>query len=126
MGNIKSGGRKEEIVTEYLTELNKHIDELRKGTAEDTLEISDFARLLHIHPRHLSNTIQEVLRRSPCDIYEEKLLQVAKELLLTSTSSIADIARSMNYDPSNFTKFFKHYAGITPGQYRNSRLAAKN
>lgn len=58
------------------------------------------------------------MKKSPCDIYEEKLMSVAKELILTSGLSMADIARQLTFDPSNFIKFFKHFEGITPGQFR--------
>lgn len=110
--------RQKEIVSQYLSQLEKHIADLKNGLAERTLEIRDFADLLHIHPTHLSNTIAEVLGKSPCDIYEQRLMDVSRDLLLTSKQSVATIARQLTYDPSNFTKFFKHYEGITPKQFR--------
>ena len=113
--------RQREIVKEYIVQLDKHIADLKSGLAESTLEIKDLADLLHIHPTHLSNTISQVLGKSPCDIYEQKLMEVSKELLLSSPKSIAQIARQLSYDPSNFTKFFKHYEGITPKQFRNAQ-----
>ncbi|WP_207896733.1 hypothetical protein [Flaviaesturariibacter flavus] len=60
--------RPREITEAYLKELDKHLEELKSGKAADTFEIKDIAALLHIHPTHLSNTIQEELKRSPCDI----------------------------------------------------------
>lgn len=115
--------RQKEIVKKYLAELDKHINDLKNGLADGTYEIRDFADLLHIHPTHLSNTIAEVLGKSPCDLYEEKLMTISKELLLTSNQSIAQIARQLSYDPSNFTKFFKHFEGITPKQFREANAA---
>ena len=56
----------------------------------------------------------------PCEIYEEKLMNIAKELILTTNLSIADIARQLTFDPSNFGKFFKHFAGVTPKQFRDA------
>jgi AraC-like DNA-binding protein len=117
--------RSEEITKQFLIELDKHLFELRMGTAESTFEIQDIASLLHIHPTHLSNTIQDQLKKSPCDIYENKLMEVAKELILTTDLSIASIARRLTFDPSNFTKFFKHFEGMTPGKFRES-ASAKN
>jgi AraC-like DNA-binding protein len=110
--------RPQEITKQFLAELDKHMLDLKSGKAENTFEVQDIASLLHIHPTHLSNTIKEELKKSPCDIYEEKLIGIAKELILTSDLSIADIARQLTFDPSNFTKFFKHFEGITPGQFR--------
>ena|SRR5437879_9622905 len=114
--------RQKEIVKEYIAQLDKHIADLKSGSAENSLEIKDLADLLHIHPTHLSNTISQVLGKSPYDIYEQKLIEVSKELLLSSKKSIAQIAQQLTYDPSNFTKFFKHHEGITPKQFRNAHV----
>lgn len=117
----KTSARQKEIVKDYLFQLDKHINDLRNGKAENTFEIKDFAGLLHIHPTHLSNTINEVLQQSPCDLYENKLVNLAKELLKDTNLPIAEIARQLFFDPSNFTKYFKRYAGTTPKQYRNEQ-----
>ncbi len=112
--------RPEEITNQFLAELDKHMLELKSGAAESTFEVRDIASLLHIHPTHLSNTIKNELKRSPCDIYESKLMEVARELILNTNLSIASIARQLTFDPSNFTKFFKHFEGVTPKQFRES------
>lgn len=115
--------RKQELIDNYISLLDEHIAALKAGTAEKTLEISDFAGMLFVHPRHLSNTIHEVLGESPCSLYEERLLAISKELILGSDDSIASIARHLMYDPSNFSKFFKSYVGLTPKKFRDN---AKN
>jgi AraC family transcriptional regulator, regulatory protein of adaptative response / methylphosphotriester-DNA alkyltransferase methyltransferase len=117
--------RQKEIVKDYLTQLDQHIADLKNGKAEGTFEIKDFADLLHIHPTHLSNTIAQVVGLSPCDLYEKRLVALSKELLLTTNQPIANIARQLFYDPSNFTKFFKHFEGITPKQFREENLGSK-
>jgi AraC family transcriptional regulator, regulatory protein of adaptative response / methylphosphotriester-DNA alkyltransferase methyltransferase len=111
--------RKKEIVKEYLTHLDTHIQQLKEGKAEKALEIREFAAMMHIHPVHLSNTIREVTGRSTCYLYEERLLRISKELLLNTSLPVGGIARQLTYDPSNFTKFFKQYAGITPKKFRD-------
>lgn len=110
--------RAKEIVNSYLVELDKHIHDLKTGVAEKTFKIKDLADLLHIHPTHLSNTVSEVLGQSPCDLYENRLVTISKELLITTNKPIAEIARQLYYDPSNFTKFFKTYTGVTPKEFR--------
>ena len=113
--------RKKEIVQQYISLLDQHIAELKEGKAEEALEIKDFAQQMHLHPVHLSNTIKEVTGQSTCAHYEERLLRISKELLLTTSMSISQIAAQLTYDPSNFTKFFKQYTGITPKQFRNQQ-----
>jgi len=117
--------RQKEIVKEYLLQVEKHIGDLRNGLAERTHEIRDFADLMHVHPTHLSNTISQVTGKSPCDIYEHKLIDLAKELLISSNRPVAQIARQLDFDPSNFTKFFKIYQGTTPKRFREENWALK-
>ena len=110
--------RKKEIVQQYISELDKYIAQLKNGETNKVMEVREFAQLLHIHPSHLSNTIKEVTGQSTCSFFEERLVTVSKELLLTTNLSISQIAAQLTYDPSNFTKFFKHYTGITPKKFR--------
>ncbi len=117
--------RQKEIFAAFQKELDKHLADLKAGRAEKTFEINDIAAILHIHPTHLSNTIKEVASKSPCDFYEEKLITISKELILETTQSISTIARHLTFDPSNFTKFFKHFTGITPKQFRDAELMKK-
>jgi AraC family transcriptional regulator, regulatory protein of adaptative response / methylphosphotriester-DNA alkyltransferase methyltransferase len=114
--------RKQQLVDEYRAQLDTHIEELRQGIAEKTFEIRDLADLLHVHPTHLSNTLNEVLGSSPCDLYEQRLVALSQHLLLATSKPISDIARQLHYDPSNFTKFFKHYVGVTPKDFRKRHV----
>lgn len=118
--------RPEEIVRDYLLHLNQHIADIKEGRAKKTLQIKDIAQKLFIHPKHLSNTIQEVLGKSPCDIYEEKLIEISKELILSSDEPISHIAQHLGYDPSNFSKFFKSYTEKTPKQFRELNQKKRN
>jgi AraC-like DNA-binding protein len=112
--------RQKEIVRQYEAELDKHMLELKAGGVEIMHEISDFAKMLNIHPIHLSNTVKEVTGRSSCDLFEERLVILSKEMLAGTNLSVAEIARQLTYDPSNFTKFFKKFVKMTPKEYRNS------
>jgi AraC family transcriptional regulator, regulatory protein of adaptative response / methylphosphotriester-DNA alkyltransferase methyltransferase len=116
-----TSARQREIVNTYLKELDKHIAELKQGLTGKALEIADFAAKLHIHPVHLSNTIKAVTGQSTCSLYEERLLNTAKELLTETNMPIGQVAMQLTYDPSNFTKFFKTYTGITPKQFRQQQ-----
>lgn len=109
---------------QYLAELSKYILDLKESKTDEILEVRDFASMLHIHPVHLSHTIKEVTGRSTCDLFEERLVNVSKELLLDKKLSIAQIAMRLTYDPSNFTKFFKKFTGMTPKKFREQNLMA--
>ena len=106
----------------FMNELDKHLDDLLHGRISDMYEIRDIADHMHIHPRHLSNTIKRTTGRSACSFFEEKIIEQAKILLTQPGRSIQEIALLLTYDPSNFTKFFKRFTQITPKQYRNQIL----
>ena len=110
--------RKKEIVSQYIGELDTHIQELKSGLAGKALTIKDFAEKLFVHPVHLSNTIKEVTGSSTCQLYEERLIKISMELLTETGLPISVISHQLTYDPSNFTKFFKQYTGMTPKQFR--------
>ena len=49
-------------------------------------------------------------------------VEKAKELLISSDLSIADIGNQVGFsDQSYFNKIFKEHEGMTPGQYRRRR-----
>ncbi len=116
--------RRHEIAADYLKELDKHLDDLVAGRTTEMLEVRDFADLIHVHPVHLSNTVKAATGQSPCYFFEKRLMEISKSMLENANTPISEIARILTYDPSNFTKFFKHFAGQTPKQYREAYLVA--
>ncbi|WP_159470506.1 AraC family transcriptional regulator [Dyadobacter sp. 3J3] len=113
--------RKNDIAKQFLFVLDKHLAELKAGQVEKSFELKEIAALLFIVPNHMSDIVSEVLGKSPCEIYETKLVEISKEILENSKMTINEIARTLDYDPSNFTKFFKHFTSLTPSQYRKSK-----
>lgn len=110
--------RPEEITTDFLKIMDNNLQELIDGKTDDYLDIYKIAEMLFIHPTHLSNTIKDVTGKSPCDICNEKTIAVAKNLLDNPNLTISEIAFKLTYEPTNFSKYFKKFAGETPSQYR--------
>ncbi|KAA3440023.1 helix-turn-helix domain-containing protein [Rufibacter hautae] len=117
--------RQREITEVFLNELDKNLFELINGTTEKMVEINEIADALHIHPRHLTNTVKLVTGKSPCDLFEGKILVAAKQMIVDDKMNISSIANLLTYDPSNFTKFFKRFTGKTPKQFREETLNQK-
>lgn len=110
--------RSAEILKDYLAIIDQHLKDVVDGNVDTMFELQDIAARLFIHPTHLSNVIKEYTGYHPCHFYEQKILIIAKDLLKDPHNSIADVARRLTYDPSNFTKWFKTYAGTSPSAYR--------
>lgn len=121
MSRPKKVTRNEEITTEYFAFLDQHLADLIAGEDIEMLEINEIAAQLFISARHLSDTIQLTQGHHPCYFYDRKILDEAKKLMLETSLSVAEIARKLTYDPSNFSKFFKKYSGVTPGQFRKNQ-----
>ncbi|WP_316807112.1 AraC family transcriptional regulator [Pedobacter agri] len=113
--NIK---RSAEITAAYFTFLDQHIEDVVNGQVLDFLELNQIAQALHISHSHLSDTLQQETGHHPCHFYDRKILNKAKSLLTDTNLSIAEIAKKLTYDPSNFGKFFKKFAGQTAGDFR--------
>lgn len=112
--------RPEQITKDFLTELDKHLKDIVTNKTDTMFDVRDFAKILNIHPTHLSNTIKQTTGKAPCDFCEAKILEISKSLLTNTDLTIATIATQLTYDPSNFTKFFKKYSGQTPSEFRKS------
>jgi AraC-like DNA-binding protein len=110
--------RPEQILADYTTLIDRHLDDLVSNRADRMLEIEDFAEHLHIHPTHLSNTIKEIAGQSACGVYQYKILQTAEKLLSNKLLSVKQIALLLTFEPSQFTKWFKRFSGQTPREWR--------
>jgi AraC-like DNA-binding protein len=115
--------RNEEILQHYLAVIDTHLEDLLSGRTDKMYELQDIAAHLFIHPTHLSTVIKQHTGHHPCFFYEHKILEQAKKLLQNKQYSVADVAYTLTYDPSNFTKWFKAFEGITPSQYRQQIAA---
>ncbi len=110
--------RSKEITENYFQFLDKHIADVVVGTVDQFMEINQIASELFLSHKHLTDTIQKETGNHPCHFYDLKILEEAKKMLLQTDRSIAEIAKTLTYDPSNFSKFFKKFVGQPPGQFR--------
>lgn len=111
--------RKEEITKDFFDLLENHMDDILSGRTERMYHIKDFAAHLFIHPTHFSNTIKLTTGYSPCHFAEQRVMDEAKKMLTETDKPINEISYKLTFnDPTNFTKFFKSFEGITPRQFR--------
>ncbi|WP_343704078.1 AraC family transcriptional regulator [Chitinophaga sp.] len=114
--------RPEEIVQQYLQFLDGHLDDLVQGKATQMLQLRQIAAALYISHYHLTDTVKQLLGHHPCHFYDQKIILKAKEMLAETSLPVSEIALTLTYDPSNFSKFFKKLTGQTPGDYRKAQL----
>lgn len=106
--------RKESLTIQFYALAKKHFREQR--------ELKFYADALFVTPKHLTETVKEVSKRSAGETIDLLLHQAAKIQLKTTSRSIAEISDALNFsDQSSFGKFFKRIEGISPREYRATR-----
>lgn len=85
--------------------------------------VGEYARLLNISAKTLTNCTKEISHQTPLDIINDRLALEAKRLLAYSGMNINEIGFELNFeDPSYFIKFFKRIVGVSPGDFRKTQI----
>ncbi|RUT35853.1 AraC family transcriptional regulator [Paenibacillus zeisoli] len=76
---------------------------------------------LNVSPNYLSDMLRKVTGQSAQKHIHNKLIEKAKDYLVTSTLSVSEIAYLMGFEhPQSFSKLFKSKTHRSPLDYRNS------
>lgn len=88
--------------------------------------VSFYAQQLCKSPKTLSNLFAIFNQKTPSQIIQERITIEAKRLLFYTDRSIKHITFELGFeDVSYFSNFFKKNAGISPSDFRNSPIPAK-
>ncbi len=91
--------------------VNQHFGVQRK--------IDFYAQELNMSPHRLNSVCKATAKASATDIIKQRVLIEAKNLITHTGMNVSEIAYSLGFsDASNFIKFFKAQAQITPNEYR--------
>ncbi|MDR3678490.1 MAG: helix-turn-helix transcriptional regulator [Flavipsychrobacter sp.] len=112
--------RNAEILARFKEIVERHMDDFMAGRVDKMFELKEIADIICLHPSHLSKVIKLETGHHACYFYEQRILLEAKKLLADTALPIGAIARKLDYDVSNFTKFFKRFTSVTPSIYRKS------
>ncbi|WP_034669599.1 helix-turn-helix domain-containing protein [Chryseobacterium populi] len=110
-----------EITASYFAFIDQHIQDVISGNISEFMELNEIAGQLAISHTHLTDTIKKEKGNHPCHFYDAKIIEQAEIMLSETNRSVAEIARIFTYDPSNFSKFFKKWTGMTPGSFRKNK-----
>ncbi|MNY49749.1 Arabinose operon regulatory protein [compost metagenome] len=82
---------------------------------------------IHLNPSYFSALFKEQTGFTFSEYVARSRIQKAKELLLQTRLTIADISEQVGYQTSKyFIKLFKEYEGTSPNQYRKQMMDADN
>ncbi|UOQ74373.1 helix-turn-helix domain-containing protein [Hymenobacter cellulosilyticus] len=77
------------------------------------------AESLHLSPKYLSDCLKQLTGSTTQQLIHERLIEQAKEQLLTTTLSVSEIAYALGFEyPQSFSKLFKAKTQQTPLQFR--------
>ena len=111
---VKNKSRKEYIFERFYESLIESYQSERS--------VKFYADQLCLTPKHLSGVVKEVSGKTVGEWIDELVILEAKALLNSSSMNIQEIADRLNFaNQSFFGKYFKHYTGMSPKEYRKSR-----
>jgi len=103
--------RSEQISNHFLSLIEEHF--------QNRKSVQDYADILEITPKHLSETIKETLDRSALSFIHARIIKEIQYQLCYTTLSIKQISSSLYFaNSSDFGRFFKRYVGLSPKAYR--------
>ena len=112
--SVKSKSRKEYIFERFYETLVESYQSERS--------VKFYADQLCLTPKHLSGVVKEVSGKTVGEWIDEFVILEAKALLNSSSMNIQEIADRLSFaNQSFFGKYFKHYTGMSPKEYRKNR-----
>jgi transcriptional regulator GlxA family with amidase domain len=81
--------------------------------------VPDLARLVGVSPSHLTTLFRKATGGGVLAHHIALRMARARQLLDTSTATIAEVAREVGYDdPLYFSRHFRRHHGMSPSDYR--------
>ncbi len=98
--------------------IEKICDEIRRHPERD-VKVQDIAAEMHVSSEHFSRLFRRLQGIPPQAFITRTKIEAAQRLLLTSSHSIARIARTLGYgSPFYFSRQFKAKVGLSPSEFR--------
>lgn len=82
-------------------------------------KVSEYADLMHLTPKSLSNLFGRYYNKTPLQIINERIILESKRLLEFSDKNINEITYILGFEEvSHFSKFFKNHVDMSPTEYK--------
>ncbi|MBC9934952.1 helix-turn-helix domain-containing protein [Chitinophaga qingshengii] len=85
--------------------------------------VAAYAARLHLTEKRLHAATTALLDKSPKQVIDEKVMLEARRLLIYSSKTTSEISFELGFlQVSNFIKYFRKHADLTPAAYRKAAL----
>ena len=103
--------RAEQICSEFLILIEEHYWQKKS--------VKEYASLLGITPKHLSETVKSTLHHTALSYIHVRIIKEIQYLLCFGGMSIKQISYALNFETvSQLGRFFKRHQGMSPKAYR--------
>ncbi|WP_340103752.1 helix-turn-helix domain-containing protein [Rhodohalobacter sp. 8-1] len=84
--------------------------------------MADYADLLFKSPKTIANVFSKNSEYTPLEVIHNRVILVAKRMLLYTDKSSKQIGLELGYDdPAQFSKLFKKQTGTTTTEFKNNK-----
>ncbi|MCL5246222.1 helix-turn-helix transcriptional regulator [Cellulophaga sp. 20_2_10] len=119
---LKSGSDAITMTKKYLPEF-VNFQSLVENQCFTTKKVLDYAGQMMISTKTLNNITNTIVHKSAKQFIDEILVKQIKRLLINTDVTIKEIAYTTGFEePTNLYKFFKKNTGLTPEQFRISKI----
>jgi AraC family transcriptional regulator len=102
-----------------------HSLEIIENQISEKLTVEHIAGSVHFSKFHYQRLFREMVGDSVMEYVTKRKLTLAGKELLETDAAVVDIAVKFGYDSrEGFSRSFKAFMGVTPGEYRKYSLAA--
>lgn len=116
----KSADQVPQLINDKRLQLVKFINLINENYRKG-LNIAEYADLLRISSRSLSDLTQLLLNKTPLKMIQERIILESQRMLLYSELNVNQIGYRMGFDDASyFVKYFKKHTGISPSEFRKS------
>ncbi len=101
--------------------ISQEMERIIHERIETDITLDFCAEQLHYNASYLGRVFKRETGKGFSDYVAECRLKAAKELLLETDLTLAEIAVRLQYhDAPNFSRYFKKMVGVSPGKYRQA------
>ena len=101
------------------SQLYDEFAELVRSHCNTNRDVAFYADCMNVTPRYLAQVTHRISGLSPKSIIDRQLAETLQRQLLTTRSSVQEIAYSYGFtSQAQFSKFFKKETGLSPTEFR--------
>ena len=115
------GARYHEGVHTRVTRQFLAVQEYIHANMQRNITLADLAKAVKLHPTYFSDRFKNVVGIRPLDYLARRRIERAQYLLLSSHSSVKEIAGLVGVpDPAYFSRIFTRFCHTSPSEYRSA------